>query len=158
MVNSFQVDHTRLIPGVYISRKDYVGGDVVTTYDIRMKAPNREPVMETGVIHTLEHIGATFLRMYSCLDLIYFGPMGCRTGFYLVVAGKTDTQTLIASLQYLFTCVLLSQEIPGATEKECGNAADHDLPGAKAEAKKYLEEVLTKLRVSERDSLQYPDQ
>ena len=157
VIESFQVDHNRLVPGVYISRKDFIDTPTVTTYDIRMRRPNVEEPLSTAVIHTLEHIGAVFLRQYSCLDVIYFGPMGCRTGFYLVVAGSPDTQTLIATLQDLFTCVLLTTEIPGATETECGNADDHDLDGAKAEARRYLESVLMKLRAENNVSLQYPE-
>ena len=111
-----------------------------------MRRPNVEEPLSTAVMHTIEHIGAVFLRNYSCLDVIYFGPMGCRTGFYLVVAGHPDDETLLATMQVLFTCVLLSTEVPGATEEECGNAADHELEGAKRAARDYLDGVLNQIR------------
>ena len=155
-IESFQVDHTRLLPGVYISRQDFIRTPMVTTYDIRMRRPNVEEPLSTAVIHTIEHIGAVFLRNYSCLDVIYFGPMGCRTGFYLVVDGHPDSETLLATLQDLFSCVLLAEDIPGATEKECGNAADHDLEGAKRVAREYLDGVLNQIRDEVDTRMQYP--
>ena len=145
-IESFQVDHTKLLPGLYISRQDFINTPMATTYDIRMRRPNVEEPLSTAVMHTIEHIGAVFLRNYSCLDVIYFGPMGCRTGFYLVVAGHPDDETLLATMQDLFMCVLLSTEVPGATEEECGNAADHDLEGAKRAARDYLDGVLNQIR------------
>lgn len=112
--------------------------------------------MSTAVMHTIEHIGAVFLRRYSCLDVIYFGPMGCRTGFYLVVVGHPDDETLLATMQDLFTCMLMSMQVPGATECECGNAADHDLEGAQKVEREYLDGVLNQIREEINTRMKYP--
>ena len=156
-IESFEVDHTRLLPGLYISRQDFIDTPTVTTYDIRMRRPNVDEPMSTAVMHTIEHIGAVFLRRFSCLDVVYFGPMGCRTGFYLVVAGHPDDETLLATMQDLFTCVLLSTEVPGATERECGNAVDHDLEGAQKVAREYLDGVLNLIRDEINTRMKYPE-
>ena len=145
-IKSFTVDHKRLLPGVYVSRKDSTGHDVVTTFDIRMTRPNFEPVMNTAEIHTLEHLGATFLRNHEEWGdkSIYFGPMGCRTGFYLLLAGDYESEDIISLLREMFEFVChFEGEIPGAAPEACGNYLDQNLPMAKYLAEKYLEHVLT---------------
>ena len=145
-IKSFTVDHKRLLPGVYVSRNDSTGHDVVTTFDIRMTRPNFEPVMNTAEIHTLEHLGATFLRNHEEWGdkIIYFGPMGCRTGFYLLLAGDYESEDIISLLREMFEFVChFEGEIPGAAPEACGNYLDQNLPMAKYLAEKYLEHVLT---------------
>ena len=145
-IKSFTVDHKRLLPGVYVSRKDSTGHDVVTTFDIRMTRPNFEPVMNTAEIHTLEHLGATFLRNHEEWGdkIIYFGPMGCRTGFYLLLAGDYESEDIISLLREMFEFVChFEGEIPGAAPEACGNYLDQNRPMAKYLAEKYLEHVLT---------------
>ena len=145
-IKSFTVDHKRLLPGVYVSRKDSTGHDVVTTFDIRMTRPNFEPVMNTAEIHTLEHLGATFLRNHEEWGdkIIYFGPMGCRTGFYLLLAGDYESEDIISLLREMFEFVChFEGEIPGAAPEACGNYLDQNLPMAKYLAAKYLDHVLT---------------
>ena len=145
-IKSFTVDHKRLLPGVYVSRKDSTGHDVVTTFDIRMTRSNFEPVMNTAEIHTLEHLGATFLRNHEEWGdkIIYFGPMGCRTGFYLLLAGDYESEDIISLLREMFEFVChFEGEIPGAAPEACGNYLDQNLPMAKYLAEKYLEHVLT---------------
>ena len=145
-IKSFTVDHKRLLPGVYVSRKDSTGHDVVTTFDIRMTRPNFEPVMNTAEIHTLEHLGATFLRNHEEWGdkIIYFGPMGCRTGFYLLLAGDYESEDIISLLREMFEFVChFEGEIQGAAPEACGNYLDQNLPMAKYLAEKYLEHVLT---------------
>ena len=145
-IKSFTVDHKRLLPGVYVSRKDSTGHDVVTTFDIRMTRPNFEPVMNTAEIHTLEHLGATFLRNHKEWGdkIIYFGPMGCRTGFYLLLAGDYESEDIISLLREMFEFVChFEGEVPGASAKDCGNYLDMNLPMAKYLAEKYLDHVLT---------------
>ena len=145
-IKSFTVDHKRLLPGVYVSRKDSTGQDVVTTFDIRMTRPNFEPVMNTAEIHTLEHLGATFLRNHEEWGdkIIYFGPMGCRTGFYLLLAGDYESEDIISLLREMFEFVChFEGEIPGAAPEACGNYLDQNLPMAKYLAEKYLDHVLT---------------
>jgi len=140
-IKSFTIDHTTLLPGVYVSREDAAAGEPVTTYDIRVTRPNFEPVMNTGEVHTIEHIGATYLRNRADVKerVIYWGPMGCRTGFYLIMAGApalSEIKALMADL-FAFTAAF-EGEIPGATPVECGNYSDMDLPAAKARAAAYL--------------------
>ena len=145
-IKSFTVDHKRLLPGVYVSRKDSTGHDVVTTFDIRMTRPNFEPVMNTAEIHTLEHLGATLLRNHEEWGdkIIYFGPMGCRTGFYLLLAGDYEPEDIISLLREMFEFVChFEGEIPGAAPEACGNYLDQNLPMAKYLAEKYLDHVLT---------------
>ena len=145
-IKSFTVDHKRLLPGVYVSRKDSTGHDVVTTFDIRMTRPNFEPVMNTAEIHTLEHLGATYLRNHEEWGdkIINFGPMGCRTGFYLLLAGDYESEDIISLLREMFEFVChFEGEIPGAAPEACGNYLDQNLPMAKYLAEKYLEHVLT---------------
>ena len=149
-IKSFTVDHKRLLPGVYVSRKDSTGHDVVTTFDIRMTRPNFEPVMNTAEIHTLEHLGATFLRNHEEWGdkIIYFGPMGCRTGFYLLLAGDYESEDIISLLREMFEFVChFEGEIPGAAPEACGNYLDQNLPMAKYLAEKYLDHVLTGIKI-----------
>ena len=144
-IKSFSIDHMTLLPGVYVSREDEAGGFPVTTYDVRLTRPNFEPVMNTGEVHTIEHIGATYLRNLDGVKekVIYWGPMGCRTGFYLIMAGAPDLDTVKALMKEVFAFVAdFEGAIPGATPVECGNYSDMDLPAAKARAKKFLS-VLT---------------
>ena len=139
-IKSFTIDHTKLLPGVYLSREDAAGGQPVTTYDIRLTRPNFEPVMGTGEIHTIEHIGATYLRNRADVKdrVIYWGPMGCRTGFYLIMAGAPALDEVEALMKDLFAFTAAFEgAIPGATPVECGNYSDMDLPAAKARAATY---------------------
>ena len=145
-ITSFTIDHIKLIPGVYVSRKDPVGSEVITTFDLRMTSPNDEPVMNTAEMHAIEHLAATFLRNHKEFGpkIIYFGPMGCRTGFYLLLAGDYKSKDIIDLLKEMYTFIAeYDDEIPGASAKDCGNYLDMNLPMAKYLAKKYLDEVLT---------------
>lgn len=145
-IASFTVDHMRLLPGVYVSRKDSTGNDVVTTFDIRMTRPNFEPVMNTAEMHTIEHLGATFLRNHETWrdKVIYFGPMGCRTGFYLLVAGDYESEQIIPLLREMYDFIRLYEgDIPGAAPEACGNYLDQNLPMAKHLAERFLDNVLT---------------
>ena len=144
-ITSFTIDHNKLLPGVYVSRKDAVGNQVVTTFDLRMTRPNFEPVMTTAEMHTIEHLGATYLRNHETFGekIIYFGPMGCRTGFYLLLAGEYTSLDIVPLVQEMFEFVRdFEGEVPGACAKDCGNFRDMNLPMAKYLAKKYLDEVL----------------
>lgn len=144
-IASFTVDHLTLLPGVYISRKDSTGTDIVTTFDIRMTRPNFEPVMNTAEIHAIEHLGATFLRNHETMGekTLYFGPMGCRTGFYLLLAGDYKSADIVPLLTEMFTFIRdYEGEIPGAAPEACGNYLDLNLPMAKYIAGRYLTEVL----------------
>lgn len=144
-IASFTVDHMNLLPGVYVSRKDSTGEDIVTTFDIRMTRPNFEPVMNTAEVHTIEHLGATFLRNHDkwAQKVVYFGPMGCRTGFYLIVSGDYESDYMIPLLREMFEFIRSYEgEVPGASPKECGNYLDLNLPMAKYLAEKYLDQVL----------------
>ena len=144
-IASFTINHLTLLPGVYVSRKDAVGDSVVTTFDLRVTRPNYEPVMNTAEIHTLEHLGATFLRNHPEFGekIIYFGPMGCRTGFYLLLAGDYESADIIPLLTEMYRFMAdFEGEVPGASAVECGNYLDMNLPMAKYLAAKYLNEVL----------------
>lgn len=147
-IDSFKINHNLLERGVYISRKDYLKeGDVITTFDLRMTKPNKEEVMSTGVIHAIEHLGATFLRNDRSFKdrIIYFGPMGCRTGFYLLIEGNLNPFNIQDLLKEMLKYILEAKEIPGATPKDCGNYSDMDLETAKLYVKSYLDEVVNKL-------------
>ena len=135
-IASFTIDHIKLQPGVYVSRKDKVGGSTVTTFDLRMTSPNEEPVMNTAEMHAIEHLAATYLRNNKEWQdkIIYFGPMGCRTGFYLLTRGLTPAQALELTVDSFRFMAAFEGDIPGASEVECGNYRDMDLPAAKAEA------------------------
>ena len=144
-IASFTVNHIDLLPGIYVSRIDTVGESVLTTYDLRLKRPNLEPVMNTAEIHTIEHIAATFLRNHPLFadETIYFGPMGCRTGFYLILKGERSSKEIVPLITELFEFVAnFEGEVPGASARDCGNYLDMNLPMAKYEAKKYVENVL----------------
>ena len=144
-ITSFTIDHIRLLPGVYVSRKDPVGDSLVTTFDLRMTNPNEEPVMNTAEIHAIEHLGATFLRNHSLYGshILYFGPMGCRTGFYLLLAGDYESADIVNLLIEMYEFIRdYEGEIPGASPKDCGNYLDMNLPMAKWLARRYLDEVL----------------
>ncbi len=148
-IASFTVNHIDLLPGIYISRIDSVGDNTITTYDIRMKRPNMEPVLNTAEIHAIEHIGATYLRNHETFadETIYFGPMGCRTGFYLILKGDRDSKTILPLIKDLFEFVAKFEgDIPGASARDCGNYLDLNLPMAKYEANKYLETVLNVIK------------
>ena len=156
-IASFTIDHIKLVPGVYVSRKDNVGSEVITTFDLRMTSPNDEPVMNTAEMHTIEHLAATFLRNHPEFGpkTIYFGPMGCRTGFYLLLAGDYDSKDIVPLLIELFEFIAnFYDEVPGASAKDCGNYLDMNLPMARYLAKKYLNDVL--LHITE-EQLVYPD-
>ena len=144
-IASFTVNHLTLLPGIYVSRKDKVGEEVITTFDIRMTAPNREPVINTAEIHTMEHLGATFLRNHKewAEKVIYFGPMGCRTGFYVIFAGDLKSEDILEVLREGAEYVLSYEgEIPGYSPRDCGNYLDNNLTLAKLYMKKFKEEVL----------------
>lgn len=145
-IDSFQVNHLTLLPGVYVSRKDNVGSEVVTTFDIRMTRPNFEPVMNTAEVHTIEHLGATFMRNHPVYKdkTVYFGPMGCRTGFYLVLAGDYTSKDIVPLMRELYQFMAdFEGEVPGAAARDCGNYLDMNLNMAKYLAKRFLDEVLT---------------
>ena len=155
-ITSFTIDHIKLLPGVYVSRKDPVGSEVVTTFDIRMTSPNDEPVMNTAEMHTIEHLAATYLRNHKDFGpkILYFGPMGCRTGFYLLLIGDYQSSDIVDLLKELFAFIAeFDGEVPGACVKDCGNYLDMNLPMAKFLAKKYLTEVLTNITS---EQLNYP--
>ena len=155
-IPSFTIDHEKLLRGIYVSRKDQVGGETVTTFDIRMKEPNREPVLHNGAIHTIEHLAATYLRNdQEWKDrIIYWGPMGCLTGNYLLLRGDYQSDDIVELMQHTFRFIAeFDGEVPGAAPKDCGNYLLHDLPMARLEAKEYLEEVLEKIT---EENLHYP--
>ncbi len=144
-ITSFTIDHLRLLPGVYVSRKDPAGDAVITTFDLRMTRPNCEPVINTAEMHTIEHLAATFLRNHPVYGdkIIYFGPMGCRTGFYLLLCGDFQSVDIVPLMPELFEFIRdYEGEVPGACAKDCGNYLDMNLPMAKYLARKYLDEVL----------------
>ena len=144
-IPSFTIDHEKLLRGVYVSRQDNVGGEVVTTFDIRMKEPNREPALGQGAIHTIEHLAATFLRNHPVWAdrVVYFGPMGCLTGCYLLLRGDLASADILPLLRETFRFIAEYEgEVPGAAARDCGNYLLHDLPMARWEAAKYLHEVL----------------
>ena len=160
-IESFKVNHELLKRGLYVSRKDYdnnTGEVMATTFDIRMKEPNREPVMNIAEVHTIEHLGATFLRNHEIYkkETIYFGPMGCRTGFYVIFKGDLKSTDIIDIIKEMFDFMAKFEgDVPGADSKSCGNYLDQNLPMAKYEAKKFYEEVL--LHLTE-ENLVYPNE
>lgn len=144
-IASFTIDHIKLQPGIYVSRTDFVGDNALTTFDLRMTSPNEEPVMNTAEMHAIEHLGATFLRNHKTYGekIIYFGPMGCRTGFYLILAGDYTSRDIVPLMIEMFEFIKdFRGEVPGASAKDCGNYLDINLPMANYLAKKYLEQVL----------------
>ena len=156
-ITSFTIDHIKLQPGVYVSRKDPVGNETITTFDLRMTSPNEEPVMNTAEMHTIEHLAATFLRNHKEFGpkIIYFGPMGCRTGFYLLLAGDFESKDIIPLMVEMWEFIRdFKDEVPGASAKDCGNYLDMNLGMANYLEKKYLDEVL--YNISD-DRLVYPE-
>ena len=144
-IASFTIDHIKLEPGIYVSRNDHVGSEVITTFDLRMTSPNDEPVMNTAEVHTIEHLAATFLRNHPVYGdkTIYFGPMGCRTGFYLLLAGDLTSKEIVPLMIEMFEFIRdFNGEVPGASPKDCGNYLDMNLPMANYLAKRYLDNVL----------------
>ena len=155
-IASFTIDHIKLQPGIYVSRKDFVGREVITTFDLRMTSPNEEPVMNTAEVHTIEHLGATFLRNHKTFSdkVIYFGPMGCRTGFYLLLAGDYESKDIVPLITEMFIFTRdFHDEVPGASAKDCGNYLDMNLNMANWLADRYLNHVL--FNISE-ERLVYP--
>lgn len=155
-IASFTINHLSLLPGVYVSRKDAVGDSVVTTFDLRITRPNAEPVMNTAEVHTIEHLAATFLRNHAEFGsrIVYFGPMGCRTGFYLLLAGDYEPSDILHLLRELFTFIRdYTGEVPGASAIECGNYLDMNLPMANYYGARYLE-VLEHIT---EDRMKYPE-
>lgn len=155
-IPSFTINHTKLLRGIYVSRKDEVGGEVVTTFDIRMKEPNREPVLHPGALHTIEHLAATYLRNDDEWKdrILYWGPMGCLTGNYLLLKGDYDSADIVELMKRTFRFIAdFEGDIPGAAPADCGNYLLHDLPMAKWEAKKFITEVLE--NITEKN-LNYP--
>ena len=156
-ITSFTINHIKLQPGVYVSRKDTHNGVTITTFDLRMTSPNEEPVMNTAEVHTIEHLAATFLRNHEEFGsrIVYFGPMGCRTGFYLLLFGDYESRDIIPLMQEMFAFIRdYRGEVPGASPRDCGNYLDMNLPMANYLAKKYLENVLTDIQ---KDRLVYPE-
>ncbi len=156
-IASFTVNHLVLEPGIYVSRKDRIGAETVTTFDLRMTAPNREPVMNTAEVHTMEHLGATFLRNDPQWKdrTVYFGPMGCRTGFYLLLAGDLEVQDVVELVAALFRFIRdFDGPVPGAAARDCGNYLDMNLPMAKLLASRYLDRTLLRLDEAHR---KYPN-
>ena len=155
-IASFTINHLTLLPGVYVSRKDAVGDAFVTTFDLRITRPNYEPVMNTAEVHTIEHLAATFLRNHAEFGsrIVYFGPMGCRTGFYLLLAGDYESADILPLLRELFAFIRdYKEDVPGASAVECGNYLDMNLPMANYYGARYLE-VLENITP---DRLAYPD-
>ena len=156
-IPSFQLDHIRLKRGIYVSRKDYIGGEVVTTFDIRMKEPNREPVLGAPELHTIEHLAATYLRNHPLYKdrIVFWGPMGCLTDNYFLMRGDYVSKDILPLMQETFRFIRdFEGEVPGTEPRDCGNCLLHNLPMAKYEAEKYLREVLD---VATEENLNYPD-
>ena len=155
-IASFTVNHLDLLTGIYVSRNDYIGAVTLTTFDLRFTRPNLEPVMGTAGIHTIEHLGATFLRNHEEWKdrVIYFGPMGCRTGFYLILTGDLESGDIVPLINEMIDFIIgYEGEIPGYSPRDCGNYLDNNLDMAKYYARKYQKEVLQDMK-SER--LNYP--
>lgn len=156
-ITSFTINHLKLLPGVYVSRKDKAGDTTVTTFDIRMTRPNFEPVMNTAEVHTIEHLGATFLRNHTEYKdrVLYFGPMGCRTGFYLLLSGDYESKDIVPLITELFEFIRdFEGEVPGAAARDCGNYLDMNLGMAKYIAANYLDHVLYDI---DEEHLVYPE-
>lgn len=156
-IASFTINHLKLLRGVYVSRVDTLpNGDVITTFDIRMKQPNREPAVSQSALHTIEHLAATYLRNQPEWKdkVIYWGPMGCCTGNYLLMSGKLTSKDILPLMQETFRFIAEYEgSIPGATARDCGNYTLNNLPMAKWEARKYLIEVLENIKD---ENLEYP--
>ena len=155
-ITSFTIDHIKLQPGLYVSRKDTIGGQTVTTFDLRLVSPNEEPVMNTAEIHTMEHLAATYLRNEPVWKerVLYFGPMGCRTGFYLLLAGDLQSRDVVDLVRDCFRFIAeFEGEVPGASPRDCGNYLDMNLPMAQFWGAKYAA-LLEKITD---DRLVYPE-
>ncbi len=156
-IPSFTINHEKLLRGIYVSRTDEVGSEVVTTFDVRMKEPNREPALHVGAIHTIEHLAATYLRNDPEWKdrVIYWGPMGCLTGNYLILRGDLRSEDIVELMQRTFQFVAdFEGNILGAAPRDCGNYLLHDLPMARWESKKFLTEVLNNIKP---ENLHYPE-
>ena len=156
-ITSFTIDHLKLVPGLYVSRKDCAGEQVITTFDIRMTNPNEEPVMNTAEVHNIERLGATFLRNHRdyASKTLYFGPMGCCTGFYLLLVGDYESKDIVPLMKEMFAFIAdFNGDVPGAAAKDCGNYLDMNLPMANYMAKRYLTEVLENITEKQ---LVYPE-
>ena len=156
-IASFTINHIKLQPGIYVSRKDHIGAETVTTFDLRMTSPNEEPVMNTAEVHAIEHLAATCLRNDAEFadQIVYFGPMGCRTGFYLLLAGDYESKEIVPLVIRTFEFIRdFEGEIPGASPRDCGNYLDMNLGMAKYHADKYLKEVLYDIKP---ERLTYPE-
>ncbi len=139
-ITSFTIDHIKLLPGLYVSRKDKIGSETITTFDLRLTKPNGEPVMNAAEMHTMEHLAATYLRNEPTWKskVIYFGPMGCRTGFYLLIAGDLESSDVLGLVKDCFAFIRdFRGEVPGASAKDCGNYLDMNLPMANYWGEKY---------------------
>lgn len=158
-IASFTIDHLRLLRGVFVSRRDTTpSGDILTTFDIRLTEPNRQPAADPRALHTIEHLAATYLRNDSEWKdrTVYWGPMGCCTGSYLILQGELQPEDILPLLRRMFAFIAdFEGDIPGATARDCGNYTFNDLPAAKALARTYLDEVLA---APTRDNLRYPDE
>ena len=155
-IASFTINHLDVLPGVYVSRQDKFGDTVLTTFDIRMTRPNFEPVMNTAEMHAIEHLAATFLRNHNeyADRTVYFGPMGCRTGFYLILHGDYKSKDIVPLLTELYKFIAeFEGDIPGASARDCGNYLDMNLPMAKYLANKFLKEILLNIK---EENLNYP--
>ena len=144
-ITSFTINHLVLEPGIYVSRVDNYGGPSITTFDLRMTAPNKEPVMNNAEMHTIEHLGATFLRNDPEWSdkVVYFGPMGCRTGFYMLLAGDLTSRDVVDLVTRMYEFIRdFQDDIPGASARDCGNYLDQNLPMANWLAKRYLDNTL----------------
>jgi S-ribosylhomocysteine lyase len=158
-IASFQIDHLRLKPGLYVSRKDSYGKDpnilVLTTFDLRFKEPNKEPVLDQPALHTIEHLGATFLRSHKewSSKTVYFGPMGCRTGFYVILEGDYKSSDVLPLMIEMFEWAQnFEGSIPGASAAECGNWQEQNLNMAKWESARYVK----LLKSATKENLEYP--
>ena len=156
-IASFTIDHEKMSRGIFVSRQDKVGDQTITTFDIRIKLPNREPVMDNPALHTIEHLGATYLRNNPdwADRTIYFGPMGCRTGCYVLFSGDLTSQDIVPAIKGMFDFIAAYEgEIPGAAARDCGNYLEQNLDMAKWESRKYLDEVLNNIT---EENLNYPE-
>lgn len=156
-IESFTINHLELIPGVYVSRKDKFADVALTTFDLRMTRPNYEPTMNTAEMHTIEHLAATFLRNHKefAEKTVYFGPMGCRTGFYLILSGDYESKDIVELITDLYKFIAeFEGDVPGASARDCGNYLDMNLPMARYLAKKYLNDVLVNIT---QERLIYPE-
>lgn len=155
-IASFMINHLKLLPGIYVSRIDEIGEEIITTFDLRITRPNFEPVINTAELHTIEHLGATFLRNHEKYadKTIYFGPMGCRTGFYMIIKGKYQSEDILPLVTEMFEFISgYDGNIPGASAKDCGNYLDMNLGMAKYWAYRYLQ-ILSNITIQ---NLRYPD-